>query len=83
MRAGHRRKKDVGQAAVGGNGAPCTTVTLNPVAGYSNQNVMVRFRVGADESTGAPGWDIDDIAFSGLATTPFTALVPDAGVCTP
>ena len=60
-----------------------TTVTLNPVAGFSNQNVIVRFRVGADDSTGAPGWDIDDIAFTGLTNTPFTALVPNAGVCGP
>jgi large repetitive protein len=60
-----------------------TNVTLNPVAGYSNQNVLVRFRTGADSSTGAPGWDIDDIAVTGLTNTPFTALVPNAGVCTP
>jgi hypothetical protein len=45
--------------------------------------VIVRFRIGADESTGAPGWDIDDIAFTGITNTPFTALVPDPGVCTP
>ena len=60
-----------------------TTVTLNPVAGYSNQDVLVRFRVGADDSTGAPGWDIDDIAVTGITNTPFTAIVPNAGVCTP
>ena len=60
-----------------------TTVTLNPVAGYSNQNVLVRFRIGTDSSTGAPGWDIDDIALTGITNTPFTALVPKADVCTP
>jgi hypothetical protein len=60
-----------------------TPVALNAVVGYSNQNVLVRFRIGADSSTGAPGWDIDDIAFTGLTNTPFTALVPNAGVCTP
>jgi len=60
-----------------------TPLTLNPVAGYSNQDVLVRFRIGADSSTGAPGWDIDDIAFTGLTNTPFTTLVPNAGVCTP
>ena len=60
-----------------------TTVTLNPVAGYSNQDVLVRFRVGADDSTGAPGWDVDDIAVTGITNTPFTALVPNAGVCGP
>jgi hypothetical protein len=59
-----------------------TNVTLNPVSGYSNQNVIVRFRSGHDDSTGAPGWDVDDIAFTGLTNTPFTALIPNAGVCT-
>jgi len=59
-----------------------TNVSLNPVAGYSNQNVLVRFRTGSDSSTGAPGWDIDDIAVTGIINTPFTALVPNANVCT-
>jgi len=45
--------------------------------------VIVRFRIGADDSTGSPGWDVDDIAFTGLTNTPFTTLVPNAGVCTP
>ena len=57
-------------------------VTLNPVSGYSNQDVLVRFRTGADSSTGAPGWDIDDIAVTGITNSPFTALVPNRGVCT-
>jgi len=60
-----------------------TNLALTPVSGYSNQNVQVRFRIGADESSGAPGWEIDDIAFTGITNTPFTALVPDSGVCTP
>jgi hypothetical protein len=58
-------------------------VTLNPVVGYSNQNVLVRFNIGADSGNGAPGWDVDDITFTGITNTPFTALVPNAGVCTP
>jgi hypothetical protein len=60
-----------------------SNVTLNPVAGLSGQNVIVRFRIGADESTGAPGWEVDDIVFTGITNTPFTALVPDPGLCTP
>jgi hypothetical protein len=49
---------------------------------YSGQTVRIRFRVGADETTGAPGWEIDDIAVGGLTNTPFTALVPSVAVCT-
>ena len=57
------------------------TVIRNLGTTYAGQNVMVRFRIGADESTGAPGWDIDDVIISGLTNTPFTALVPETGVC--
>ncbi|HJU42944.1 MAG TPA: hypothetical protein VJ691_09015 [Vicinamibacterales bacterium] len=57
-------------------------VSINLGAAYANQEVRIRFRIGADEFVGAPGWDIDDIAFGGLANTPFTLLAPQPGVCT-
>jgi hypothetical protein len=58
-------------------------VNLNLGTTFANQDVKIRFRIGADDSTGAPGWDIDDIAVSGITNTPFTALVPNAGSCAP
>jgi hypothetical protein len=58
-------------------------VTRNLGVTYANQNVMIRFRIGSDESTGAPGWDIDNIVVTGLTNTPFTALVPETAACTP
>ena len=57
-------------------------VTLNLGAAYANQDVMIRFRIGADEEVGAPGWDIDNVAVTGITNTPFTALVPETTVCT-
>jgi hypothetical protein len=57
------------------------TVTRNLGTAYAGQNIRIRFRIGADESTGAPGWDIDDISVTGLTNTPFTALGPNASVC--
>jgi hypothetical protein len=57
-------------------------VTLNLGTTYANQDVRIRFRIGADSTTGAPGWDVDDITISGITTTPFTALVGETGVCT-
>jgi len=56
-------------------------VTLDLGTAFANQDVRLRFRLGADESTGAPGWEVSDIAVSGLVNSPFAALVPDAGVC--
>jgi len=50
---------------------------------YAGQNVMIRFHIGADESTGSPGWEIDNIAITGISNTPFTALVGETGSCTP
>jgi hypothetical protein len=58
-------------------------VSLNLGTAYAGQNVKLRFRVGADDSTGAPGWDIDDISVIGITDTPFTSLVAETGVCSP
>lgn len=58
-----------------------STVTLNLGTAYANQNVQVRFRIGANQGVGAPGWEIDDINVTGLTNTPFTALVPETGSC--
>jgi hypothetical protein len=59
-----------------------SNVVLNVGAAYANQAVRIRFRIGADDSTGAPGWDIDNIVIGGLANTPFTSLVPQVVACT-
>ena len=59
------------------------TVTRNLGTTYAGQTIQIRFRIGADDSTGAPGWDIDDINVSGITNTPFTALVGETGSCTP
>jgi hypothetical protein len=56
-------------------------VSLSLGTTFAGGDVKLRFRVGADESTGAPGWEIDDIGVSGATTNPFTALVPDATTC--
>jgi|GEM_PF-1074824 len=58
-----------------------TTVTLNLGTTYANQDVKIRFRVGADLSTGAPGWDIDNITVTGVTSNPFTAVMANSGVC--
>jgi hypothetical protein len=56
-------------------------VTVNVGTTYANQDVRIRFRIGADESTGAPGWDIDDIAVNGITNLPFAALVASQQAC--
>ncbi len=53
-------------------------VSLNLGTAFAGQDIKIRFRIGADESTGAPGWDVDDISVGGITNKPFSALVPNA-----
>jgi hypothetical protein len=49
-------------------------VNLDLGTKVAGKTVKVRFRVGTDDGTGAPGWDIDDIAFGGLTNKPFGSI---------
>jgi MYXO-CTERM domain-containing protein len=59
-------------------------VNLDLGTKVAGKTVKVRFRLGTDEGVGAPGWDIDDIAFGGITNKPFGSLsdhaCSDAGV---
>ncbi|MCG8420855.1 MAG: M36 family metallopeptidase [Proteobacteria bacterium] len=56
-------------------------VSVNLGRAFAGTDVLVRFRLATDRSTGAHGWEIDNIAFAGLTNTPFTALSADAAPC--
>ncbi|MDQ1729018.1 MAG: hypothetical protein QOD33_1143, partial [Pyrinomonadaceae bacterium] len=43
--------------------------------------VQVRFRTASDSAVGAAGWNVDNIAFTGVVETPFATLVAEGGVC--
>jgi hypothetical protein len=45
----------------------------------TGSTVRIRFRTGADDNTAGTGWKIDNIAFTGVAETPFASLVADTG----
>jgi hypothetical protein len=55
--------------------------TVSLAGAYDGMDVLVRFRLGADDNTAAVGWEIDDIAFTGITNTPFHTLVPHQGTC--
>jgi hypothetical protein len=57
------------------------TVTRSLGTAFAGQTVQIRFRIGADESTGAPGWEIDNNSVSGLTNTPFSGLVGETATC--
>ncbi len=48
---------------------------------YDGQDVLIRFRTGADDNTASVGWEVDDIAFTGITNTPFTTLVAHQANC--
>jgi MYXO-CTERM domain-containing protein len=63
------------------------STSLNFGSAFVGKTVKVRFRIGTDEGSGAPGWDIDNFSFGGpqfssLTNTPFGAITNNAGICT-
>ncbi len=57
------------------------TVTVSLGTAYQGQTVRIRFRIGTDLYAGAPGWEIDDIAFTNITSTPFPVLVTHDPTC--
>ena len=57
------------------------TTTVDLATAYKGMTVMVRFRMATDEGTGAPGWDVDDIAFTGITDKPFSSRVANRMMC--
>lgn len=73
-----------GRAAFGNTNAAYPspdTVTLDLGTQLAGQTFQVRFRVVTDGGTSAPGWEINNVAFTGIAGTPFPTLVADDGMC--
>lgn len=73
-----------GRAAFTGQSAgypALTTTTLELGSALAGQTFKLRFRIGTDQAVGAPGWEIDEVAFEGLDGTPFPVLQADDGVC--
>jgi large repetitive protein len=62
------------------------TTSLDFGMAFVGKQVRVRFRIGTDEGTGAPGWNVDNVSFGGpqfssLTNTPFGAITNNAGIC--
>jgi len=57
------------------------TVTLDLGTQLAGAQLQLRFRIGTDTGVGGPGWEIDDVAFTGITGTPFPSQVADATDC--
>ena len=58
-----------------------TTLTLDFGMALAGKAIQLRFRQGTDDSAGDDGWFVDNVAFAGITTTPFPAIVADATTC--
>jgi MYXO-CTERM domain-containing protein len=58
-------------------------VTLDFGAALADQTFKLRFRIVTDAGVGAPGWEIDDIAVTGISNTPFPTQTAEDGSCGP
>ena len=57
------------------------TTRLDLGTALAGMTFRLRFRIGTDAGTGAAGWDVDDVAISGITNTPFASQVADDGAC--
>ncbi|MBK9034655.1 MAG: M36 family metallopeptidase [Myxococcales bacterium] len=57
------------------------TVSLDFGTQFANQTIQLRFRIGTDAAAGGEGWELDDLAFIGLTTTPFPVLAAEGPTC--
>jgi hypothetical protein len=72
------RNAFVGQSASWPN---TDAVSLDLGTALAGRTIRVRFRIATDSGTGAAGWQLDNLAFSGITNLPFPALVDNAGRC--
>ncbi|MFO0759764.1 MAG: M36 family metallopeptidase [Byssovorax sp.] len=56
-------------------------VALNFGNAFAGKTVRLRFVIGTDMASGAPGWDIDNMGVVFVKNKPFSSVVDDAGQC--
>ncbi len=68
---------------VGNNAAwpALETVTLDFGTRWATRDVRFRWRLGSDQSVALDGWEVDDVAVTGVTNTPFPSQVDDATAC--
>jgi hypothetical protein len=57
------------------------TTTLDLGTQYGGEEVQLRFKVASDAAVSSPGWELDDIALTGVSEAPFDAVVAQSATC--
>jgi hypothetical protein len=58
-----------------------TTTALELPDAYKGKSIRLRFRIGSDDAAGGEGWDVDELAWTGLRGTPFPTRREHRGKC--
>jgi MYXO-CTERM domain-containing protein len=56
-------------------------VTINLANAFAGKTVKIRFRIGSDQASGDFGWELDNLAFTGITNTPFPTVIDDTTQC--
>ncbi len=56
-------------------------VSLNFGTQFAGQTVRLRFRIGTDQAAGVGGWELDDIAITGLTAPAFPQVRAEGATC--
>ena len=75
-----------GAAAFAGTSAGypgMTPISADLGTGYAGKTVRVRFRFASNSHWSDAGWEIDDISFGGVSSTPFASTIDETGSCLP
>ncbi|HMJ54346.1 MAG TPA: M36 family metallopeptidase [Polyangiaceae bacterium] len=68
-------------AAISAGFPTMTAASVDLGAGLAGKTIKVRFRLGTDTGTGAPGWLVDNIGFQGITNKPFPGQQADTAAC--
>ena len=59
------------------------TTTVNLGTAYAGQTVRLAWEIHTDPSFATEGWEVDDIAITGITNAPFPRVVADRQACAP
>jgi hypothetical protein len=59
------------------------SVAIDLGGGFAGQTVRVRFRFASNSHWNDAGWELDDVAFGGVSSTPFASTIDETGSCLP
>jgi hypothetical protein len=60
-----------------------TSLSVDLGPSFAGKTVRVRFRFASNSHWNDAGWELDDLAFGGVSSTPFASTIDETGSCLP